>query len=115
MPRGNPETLKHYQPKWNSGATRTIRVPVILADTLLKIGHKLDENAFFHLSQVNTVDNLKVDYLSELPICLSKAELESLIQQVLADSEVTRKGRDRGSVKRGLQALKTLVTSEKSE
>jgi hypothetical protein len=36
--------LKHYEGKWQSGATRTIRVPVVLADAVLEYARKLDNN-----------------------------------------------------------------------
>lgn len=50
-PKGNLETLKPYQAKWNSGTTRTIRVPVVLADQVLEYAHKLDSGE--SLTQVN--------------------------------------------------------------
>lgn len=49
-PKGNPATLKHYVPKWKAGTTRTIRVPVALADQILDYAHKIDNNS---LTQVN--------------------------------------------------------------
>jgi|SRR6476646_2469918 len=52
-PKGNLETLKPYQAKWNSGATRTIRVPVVLADQVLEYAHNLDSGE--SLTQVNQV------------------------------------------------------------
>ncbi len=52
-PKGNLETLKPYQAKWNSGTTRTIRVPVVLADQVLEYAHKLDSGE--SLTQVNEV------------------------------------------------------------
>lgn len=42
-PKGNEATLKKFQPKWHSGETRTIRVPVALADQILDYAHNLDE------------------------------------------------------------------------
>lgn len=51
-PKGNEATLKKFKPKWKSGETRTIRVPIALADQILDYGHKLDESP----SQVN-LDN----------------------------------------------------------
>lgn len=50
-PKGNLNTLKPYQAKWNSGQTRTIRVPVVLADQVLEYAHKLDNSE--SLTQVN--------------------------------------------------------------
>ena len=47
------------------------------------------------------------------PISSSKKtveEIESLVEQVLADSLVTRNGRDKGSVRRGLKALLKLLS-----
>lgn len=49
-PKGNPATLKHYIPKWKAGTTRTIRVPVALADQILDYAHKIDNDS---LAQVN--------------------------------------------------------------
>lgn len=42
-PSGTVENLKHYRPKWLSGETRTIRVPIVLADQILAYAHQLDE------------------------------------------------------------------------
>lgn len=42
-PKGNEATLKKFQSKWHSGETRTIRVPVVLADQILEYAHNLDE------------------------------------------------------------------------
>lgn len=49
-PKGNLASLKPYQPKWQAGPTRTIRVPIVLADSVLEYAHKLDSDT---LSQVN--------------------------------------------------------------
>lgn len=49
-PKGNPATLTKYTPKWNNGVTRTIRVPVAIADEILDYAHQLDDKA---LTQVN--------------------------------------------------------------
>lgn len=114
MPRGNLATLKHYKPKWKSGATQTIRVPIALTERLLDIARQLDGEDYIHLSQVNRVSSPEIDHLENQSLCLTKAELESLVEQVLADPQVTRKGKDRGSVKRALEALKSLVTSERN-
>lgn len=42
-PSGTVENLKHYQPKWKSGATHTIRVPIALSDQILSYARQLDE------------------------------------------------------------------------
>ncbi|NJK75719.1 MAG: hypothetical protein HC786_09785 [Richelia sp. CSU_2_1] len=35
--------LKHFEGKWKHGVTKSIRVPVALADEILAIAHKLDK------------------------------------------------------------------------
>jgi len=45
-----PHLLK---PKWKSGHTRTIRVPVAMASQLLEIAHRLDEGESLDLIQDN--------------------------------------------------------------
>ena len=68
-PKGNLETLKPYQAKWNSGTTRTIRVPVVLADQVLKYAHKLDDGEA--LTQVN--DDSLVKMLGQVVQLLNEA------------------------------------------
>jgi hypothetical protein len=82
-PKGNVDTLKPYQPKWQSGATQTIRVPVALADELMTIARKLDAG-------------------EPSPAAL---DLTDAAVAVLADTTVTRNGKDSGAVKRALKAL----------
>jgi hypothetical protein len=36
--------LKHFEGKWNHGKTRTIRVPIALADRVLALARRLDNN-----------------------------------------------------------------------
>lgn len=52
-PKGNEATLRKFKPKWYSGTTQTIRVPIMIADQILEYAHKLDES----VSQVNAVSN----------------------------------------------------------
>ena len=44
-PKGNEAALKatRYKAAWKSGSTRTIRVPVVLADATLDYAHRLDD------------------------------------------------------------------------
>lgn len=62
-PKGNLETLKPYQAKWNSGTTRTIRVPVVLADQVLEYAHKLDSGEA--LTQVNQKSVTQMGYTTD--------------------------------------------------
>lgn len=41
--KGNEATLTKYRPKWKSGETQTIRVPVALAKQVLSYAHQIDE------------------------------------------------------------------------
>lgn len=80
-PKGNPATLKHYTPKWKSGETRTIRVPVVLADQVLEYAHKLDNNS---LTQVNDDGHNGSDSK------LAANQEKTLIQVIKALEEVSR-------------------------
>jgi len=42
MARGNIATLRHFTPKWQSGATQTVRLPVALVDQVLAYARSLD-------------------------------------------------------------------------
>ena len=60
MPRGgirprriDGSTDHLLKPKWKQGRTRTIRVPVALAEQLLEIAHKLDSGELLDLTQDN--------------------------------------------------------------
>ena len=60
MPRGgirprriDGSTDHLLKPKWKSGQTRTIRVPVVLAEQLLKVAHRLDSGESLDLTQNN--------------------------------------------------------------
>ncbi len=44
------------KPKWKQGRTRTIRVPVVLAEQLLEIAHRLDEGESLDLTQDNRAE-----------------------------------------------------------
>lgn len=42
-PNGNESSLAKFKPQWRNGITKTIRVPVILADKILEYARELDE------------------------------------------------------------------------
>jgi predicted DNA-binding ribbon-helix-helix protein len=46
---------------------------------------------------------------TSLPRDNSMAQIESIVEKILVDPTVTRNGKDRGAVKRGLQALLTYL------
>lgn len=41
-PKGNVESLKPYEGKWQSGKTQTIRVPIALTEQILAYARALD-------------------------------------------------------------------------
>lgn len=43
MPRGGYRKNAGGKPAWKHGQTKTIRVPIALADEILKLAHSLDE------------------------------------------------------------------------
>lgn len=69
-------SLAHLiQPKWKSGATKVIRVPVVLADQLLAIAHLFDERHSFDLLQDITGN-------SEQEISDLHSEISSLREEI---------------------------------
>jgi len=57
-PRADGSLAHLIQPKWKLGQTKTIRVPVALADQLLEIAHRLDEGT--DLSQ--DIEKIKTEH-----------------------------------------------------
>ncbi len=56
-PKGNPQNLKSYKPKWKSGKTQTIRIPIAIAPLVLEAAREIDENGNVSLLQV--IEDLK--------------------------------------------------------
>lgn len=70
-PRALDGSLNHLlKPKWKSGKTQTIRVPVIIANQLVEVAHKLDEGKLIDLTQDKATDEqrLKATVLLEKAI-----------------------------------------------
>ena len=57
--KGNESSLVKYKPKWRSGKTRTIRVPIAIADLVLEDAKEIDINGNISLLQV--IQELKQD------------------------------------------------------
>lgn len=55
--KGNESSLVKYKPKWQSGKTRTIRVPLAIANLVLEAAKEIDENGNVSLLQV--INDLK--------------------------------------------------------
>jgi len=130
--------LRHFEGKWKHGATRTIRVPIALADEILALARRLDSGD----KSLDTaeLDKLKAEleaiksergYLADLKRIQRQTELEERNRElqlkrgeerkakVEAQTELERLRRDYAIAKSQLQAVrdeleevKSLVTSE---
>ena len=95
-PRGNVATLKKYQPKWRSGATQTIRIPIALTDRIFDYARKLDQDE---------------------PIC-PEGNSDSLLQvieklEIVLETPRNNFSKDRKAIlKSAIEDLKSLVTSD---
>lgn len=97
-PNGHLETLQPWQGQWRSGKTRTIRVPIALADRVLAHARQLDEN---HVTQVNEVAEVVSEVVAVLEAIASSpsaAKLSKKVKQQLQEEAIEK--------------LKALVTSE---
>ena len=56
-PKGNESSLVKYKPKWRSGKTRTIRVPIAISDLVLEAAREIDVNG--NKSLVSVIKELK--------------------------------------------------------
>jgi hypothetical protein len=76
---------------WNHSETQMIRVPKVFAQQLLEIAHRLDEG--------EVIDS------ESKSISPTKEKLETFVNTILNDQSVTRMGKDKGAIRRGLEAL----------
>ncbi|MGL4620535.1 MAG: hypothetical protein ACRCZS_15965 [Chroococcidiopsis sp.] len=51
-------TKTTWEPTWKHGKTRTIRVPVALAETIIEVARKIDEGSLKVDELLNTSDSL---------------------------------------------------------
>ncbi|PSB00342.1 hypothetical protein [Merismopedia glauca] len=96
-PKGHTPNLQPYQPQWISGRTKTIRVPIVLADQVIDYARKLDN----HLTQVDNSDDIIYQVLAALEAITSApgtARLPKKLKQQLEEEVI--------------QKLQSLVTSE---
>ena len=80
-PKGNPSTLKPYTAQWRHGRTRTIRVPVALADKVLEYERQIDEQTLTQAHQVNDGEANKITTQDQ------DAKLHQTLTQVIAAIE----------------------------
>lgn len=101
-PKGNLDTLKHFQGKWRSGRTRTIRVPITLADQVLDFALRLDAGE--PLTQVN---HKNISQMAET----SRESLTQVIQ-ILNDA-LTLKANAGGKIKDRIRDALALLEGDR--
>ena len=80
---------------WKHPATKSIRVPPAIADQVLDIA-----------KQIDNADGVGgIDLIAESNESIFEPDLGAIAQEILNDSIVTRNGKDRGAVKRALEAM----------
>lgn len=101
-PKGNVDNLKHYQAKWRSGPTRTIRIPIALTDQVLDFALRLDAGE--SLTQVNRKNTTQTGETSR----------ESLTQviQILNDA-LTLKANAGGKIKDRIRDALALLEGDR--
>lgn len=90
MANPNPklENLTSYKPKWKSGKTRTIRVPVAIAKRVLEVAHQIDEGESFDTSEYVSKDNIAVASNDEIKKLKSRIkELEQKLISVTSNKK----------------------------
>jgi len=91
----NIDNLKSYKPKWLSGKTQTIRVPIAIAKNVLEIAHKIDKQQFSDTSdiKVNNTNNNKSDFINLAHKIIkqkksAKISLEKFLQEIYQDKNI---------------------------
>lgn len=72
-PKGHEATLNKFKPKWHNGETRTIRVPIALADQILEYAHNLDE-------AVTQENRAKESFAIAIPVTIERNTLTQVLE-----------------------------------
>lgn len=102
-PKGNESSLKKFKPKWQSGETQTIRVPIILAKQILNYAHKLDESP----SQVDLPDESTLGAMASQNAVLTLSQVIEVLEEIVDTKRFTQQQKDRLRYE-GIQQLETL-------
>lgn len=102
-PKGNESSLKKFKPKWRSGETQTIRVPIILAKQILNYAHKLDESP----SQVDVTDEKAAFAIATQNVALTLTQVIDVLEKIADTKKFTQQQKDRLRYE-GIQQLETL-------
>jgi peptidoglycan hydrolase CwlO-like protein len=84
-PKGNEASLKNsrFKAAWQSGSTRTIRVPVVLAETVLEYAHRLDNG----IEPLDTMNEVNSDVEVFTPQFIDTSDSSDEVQQLKAEVE----------------------------
>jgi predicted RNase H-like nuclease (RuvC/YqgF family) len=84
-PKGNEASLRdsRFKAVWQSGSTRTIRVPVVLAETVLEYAHRLDDG----IEPRDTMNKLVSDVEVFTPQFIDTSDSSDEVQQLKAEVE----------------------------
>ena len=112
MANKNPklENLTSYKPKWNAGKTKTIRVPIAIADEVLKFARLIDEHYSPDTSD-NDPQKIALSLLKTNQDRLTDANepgKRELIKIILADAFTIKANRG-GEIKKSLARVAVLL------
>ena len=97
MANHNPDisNLKSYKPKWISGKTQTIRVPIAIAEKVLEVAHRIDNQKFSDTSDIinNQAQISKSELIETANKILNQKKsarisLEKFLQEILKDKSI---------------------------
>lgn len=93
MPRGGKRVGSGNKSKWKSGKTKTIRVPIALADHLLELARVLDDGESLEIVNSTMVNNIIDSDTESKVIDLSGVSLASVSGQMgIKLTDLIRKG-----------------------
>jgi hypothetical protein len=97
MVRGNLATLKHFSPKWQSGATQTVRLPIALVDQVLAYARSLDAG------ELSPDAPIKLNHLSQVI---------EVLEEVIQTPRNNFGQKPKARLQEAIDILYSLVTSE---
>lgn len=82
--KGNEAALREtrYKAAWRSGSTRTIRVPVVLAEAVLEYAHQLDSGVQQHDTMNNSSFDLKESSTQSIDTSDSSDKVKQLKDEI---------------------------------
>ena len=87
-PKGNKESLVKFKPKWKSGKTQTIRVPIAIAPLVLEAAKEIDSNGGVSLLQIIEELQNKLRKFESIKILDGKEEKNYSLDTDTSDTEV---------------------------